>query len=126
HHNAGSSGYDFSETGEIENRIRRHRFALRLDGARAVSLAPDDTGMTTDQYYRPRQFFLLDRIPDDGVHPRQALGGHADARRSTLRKIDTEGRTRERADQEEDGGVNTLRRISMCASSSKFDSTRSH
>src|SRR3989442_9666463 len=64
-HNAGRGGDDFSETGEIKNGIRCHRLSLGFDGARAVSLAPDDSTMTTDKHHRSRQFFLIDRLPDD-------------------------------------------------------------
>ena len=48
-HNAGRGGDDFSETGEIKNGIRCHRLSLGFDGARAVSLAPDDAPTPRDE-----------------------------------------------------------------------------
>src|SRR5436189_6385928 len=52
HHDAGGGGHDFGETGQVENRVRRHCFALWFDGARAVRLAPNDTAVAANEHDR--------------------------------------------------------------------------
>ena len=79
-HDAGCSGHHFRQTREIENRVRRHCFSLRLHGARAIRLAPNDPIMVTDEHYRARKLFFLDRLRDDSIHSREALSRDADSR----------------------------------------------
>ena len=50
----------FGKTGDIENRVRRHRFARRLDRARSISLAPNHAAISRDQHDSARQMLLLD------------------------------------------------------------------
>ena len=76
-HDAGGGGDDFGETREIEDRVERHRFALRFNRARAVGFAPDNFSVTRDQHNRAGQFFLFDRSRDDRVHAREAFGGES-------------------------------------------------
>ena len=58
-HDAGGRRDDFGEACEIEDRVKSHRFALRLDCAGAVGFAPDNFSVTRDQHDRARQLFLL-------------------------------------------------------------------
>src|SRR5205809_159143 len=66
----------------------RHRLSLGFDGARAVSLAPDDSSMPSDQYYGPWQFFLLNGSLDDRVHASETLCRNAVGCRGTGWKLD--------------------------------------
>jgi hypothetical protein len=81
---------DFSETRQIKDRVECHRFALRLDRARAVRFAPDDFSVTRDENDCARQLFLLDRSANNRVHPCKAFGGNALGCGKRVRKLSEE------------------------------------
>jgi len=70
-HDAGGSGNYLGETRQIEDRIGGHRFACRLDGARAVRFAPNNLAPARDQHYGAGQMTLLNFRLDQGIHLRQ-------------------------------------------------------
>ena len=93
-HDAGGGGDNLSQASQVENRVRRHRFSLRLNRARAVSFPPDNATAASDQHDRSGQFFLVDRSLNDGIHAGETFGRHADGGRLRRRQLDGESLAR--------------------------------
>src|ERR1041385_3800516 len=101
-HDAGCRGDDLCETGKIENRVRRHRLALRFNRARSIGFTPDDLAVMTDEHYRTRQLFVLDRFFDNWIDPSEAFDGDSRISRrrwTKLRDIRWRQQKRERNDE---------------------------
>ena len=79
-HHARRRRDDLRQAREVEDRVRRHRLALRNYRARAVSLAPHHSAAPRDEHNCARRLLLLDALVDRGVNEREPLRRHRNLR----------------------------------------------